>query len=164
VDVGALPDPSPGVGLSFELTRSKLRLEASGVFFPEQHVLRHGELTPAPGADLGLSLGELSACHSPLRPWAADWALGACVRGELGRLYGRGSNVSNARFESRWWVAPGLDLLGSWKVHPALRLQAQIGASAPLERTEFRLGELGAIYRPAAVTFRTGLGVALVFD
>ena len=164
VDVGALPDPSPGVGLSFELTRSRLRLVASGVFFPEQHVVRHAELSQAPGADLGLSLGALSACYSPLGPWRAELALGACLRGEVGRLYGRGSNVSNARSESRWWIAPGLDLLGSWQVHPALRLQAQMAATAPLARTEFGLGQLGEIYRPAAVTFRTGLGVAFEFN
>ena len=164
VDVGALPELSPGVGLSFELTQSRLRLVASGIFFPEQHVVRHGELSPAPGADLGLSLGALEACYSPFGPWQAKLALGTCVRVELGRLYGRGSNVSNARSESRWWIAPGLDLSGSWQVHPALRLQAQMGATAPLQRTEFGLGQLGEIYRPAAVTFRTGLGVAFDFD
>jgi hypothetical protein len=164
LDVGALPDPSPGLGLSLELTRRKLRLAAAGVLFPEQHLALPSDLEPRPGADLGLALGALSACYAPSASWEANLALGACVRGEAGRLYGRGSNVRGARSEARWWIAPGLDLLGSWKPLPALRLHAQIGVTAPLARTEFRLGELGELHRPAAVTFRTAIGVGFAFD
>lgn len=163
-DVGALPEPGLGLALSIELTSGRLRLQGSGTLFMEQHAAMEGGGIPAPGADLGLALGALSGCYAPGGSWQRGLVFGACLRGEAGRLYGRGTDVRDARSDGRWWVAPGVDVLSSWNLRPALRLNAQAGATVPLLRTQFSLGELGDLYRPAAVTFRAALGVGVVFE
>jgi hypothetical protein len=163
IDAGALPDPGFGVSLSVELTRARLRLAAGGVLFPEQRVVLQGRGDPPAGADVGLALGSLAACYGPAG-WEAELAVGACLRGEVGRLSGDGVHLSAPRSEARWWIAPGLDLLGSWNLYSALRLDGKLGATAPLSRPHFQLGELGELYRPAALTFRAGLGLAIVFE
>jgi hypothetical protein len=43
-------------------------------------------------------------------------------------------------------------------------LGAQVGATVPILRPQFALGELGDLYRPAALTFRTALGVGVVIE
>jgi hypothetical protein len=163
-DVGALPKPGLGLALSIELTSGRLRLQGSGTLFMEQHAAIEGGGLPAPGADLGLALGSLSGCYAPGGSWQRGLVFGACLRAEAGRLSGRGTDVRDARAEGRWWVAPGVDVLSSWSFQPALRLNAQAGATVPLLRTQFSLGELGDLYRPAAVTFRAALGLGVVFE
>jgi hypothetical protein len=164
-DVGSLPNVAPGVALGLSLDTRRARLQVSGLFLFEQHVELPGQGTPVPGADVGLALGALSACFAPGGSWRSDGVLGVCARGELGRLFGRGSNVRNERTGGRLWVAPGLSVTGEWTVlAPSLRLGAEAGAVLPLLRSEVRLGTLGELYRPAAVSARAGLGLMLVLE
>lgn len=162
-DVGALPNPGLGLALSIELTSGALRLQGSGTLFLEQQVLLEGEEVPAPGAALKLAVGALSGCYAPGGSWQHGLVFGACLRAEAGRLSGRGTDVREPRSDGRWWLAPGVDVLSSWSIQPALRLGVQAGATVPLSRTQFRLGELGDLYRPATVTFRVALGLGVVF-
>jgi hypothetical protein len=165
LDVGSLPDPDPGVGLGLSLDSTRVRLQASGLFFFEQRVELEGQGVPAPGADVALALGALSACYAPSGSWQSDGVLGACARGEVGRLFGRGANVRDERSGGRLWVAPGLGLVGQWRVlAPSVRVGFEVGAVLPLLRSEFRLGTLGDLYRPAAVSLRAGLGLAIVLE
>lgn len=165
VDVGSLPDPDPGVGLGLSLDGTRVRLQASGLFFFEQRAELEGQGVPAPGADVGLALGALSACYAPSGSWQSDGVLGACARGEVGRLFGRGANVRDERSGGRLWLAPGLSLVGQWRVlAPSLLVGFEAGAVLPLLRSEFRLGTLGDLYRPAAVSVRAGLGLAIVLE
>ena len=163
-DVGALPDPGLGLSVSLEVTTQRFRMQAAGVLFFEQHAGLEGNLTPAPGADLGLALGVLSACYAPVGSWNNALVFGACARAEAGSLYGSGTNVRGASSRAQVWLAPGLDLLGSWSALPWLRLGLQLGATVPILRPQFALGELGDLYRPAALTFRTALGVGVVIE
>jgi hypothetical protein len=164
-DYGSLPDPDLGVGLGLSLDGTRARLQASGLFFFEQHTELEGQGLPAPGADVGLALGALSACYAPSGSWQSDGVLGACARAEVGRLFGRGANVLEERSGGRLWVAPGLSLVGQWRVlAPSVRVGFEGGAVLPLLRSEFRLGTLGDLYRPAAIAARLGLGVAIVLE
>jgi hypothetical protein len=164
-DYGSLPDPDLGVGLGLSLDGTRARLQASGLFFFEQRTELAGRGVPPPGADVGLALAALSACYAPDGSWQSDGVLGVCARAELGRLFGRGTNVQDERSDGRLWVAPGLSLAGEWQVLvPALRLGVEAGAVLPLLRSEVRLGTLGELYRPAAVSARGGLGLTLVLE
>jgi hypothetical protein len=164
-DIGSLPDPALGVGLGVTLDARRVRLLASGLYFFEQHVELEGQGTPPPGADLALALAALSACYAPGGSWQGDNVLGLCVRAEAGRVFGRGTGVRNERTGGRLWLAPGLNVEGAWRVlGPALHLTAEAGAVLPLVRSEFRLGTLGELYRPAAVSVRAGLGLELVLE
>jgi hypothetical protein len=164
-DYGSLPDPDLGVGLGLSLDSTRVRLQASGLFFFEQHTELAGQGAPAPGADVGLALAALAACYAPDGSWQSDGVLGVCARAELGRLFGRGTNVRDERSGGRLWVAPGLSLVGEWQVLvPSLRFGLEAGAVLPLLRSAFRLGTLGELYRPAAVSVRAGLGLTLVLE
>jgi hypothetical protein len=164
-DVGSLPDPALGVGLGVTLDGQRVRWQASGLFFFEQHVELEGQGAPTPGADLSLALGALSACYAPDGSWQSDGVLGVCARFELGRVFGQGTNVLQEREGGQLWAAPGLNLAGAWQVFsPSLRLAVEAGAVLPLVRSEFRLGALGDIYRPAAVSLRAGLGLGIVLE
>jgi hypothetical protein len=164
-DYGSLPDPNFGFGLGLSLDGTRVRLQASGIYFFEQHTELSQQGTPAPGADIGLALGALSACYALLGSWRSDSVIGACARAELGRLFGRGTNVLEERSGGRLWLAPGLSLVGEWQVLvPMLRLSLEAGAVLPLLRNEFRLGALGELYRPAAVSARGGLGLTLAIE
>lgn len=162
-DMGSLPDPDLGVGLGLSLDSQRVRWQASGLFFFEQHSELTGQAVPAPGADLALALGALSACYAPDGSWQSDGVLGVCLRGELGRLFGRGTDLRAARSGGRLWAAPGLSLAGAWRLlSPSLRLAVEVGAVLPLLRSEFHLGTLGELYRPAPVSARAGLGLEIV--
>lgn len=164
-DYGSLPEPNFGFGLGLSLDGARVRLQASGIFFFEQHTELSGQGTPAPGADIGLALGALAGCYAPGGSWQSDGVFGVCARAELGRLFGRGTNVRDERSGGRVWLAPGLSLVGEWQVIvPSLRLAVEAGAVLPLLRSEFRLGTLGELYRPAAVSARGGLGLTLVIE
>lgn len=164
LDVGSLPGPAPGVGLAVSLDAARARLQAAGLFFFEQRTELEGQGVPAPGADVGLALGALSACYATFGSWQSA-ALGACARGELGHLFGRGTNVQRARSGGRLWVAPGLSLTGQWRVlASSVHVGFEAGAVLPLLRSEYRLGALGELYRPAAVSARAGIGLALVLE
>lgn len=164
-DYGSLPDPDLGVGLGLSLDGVRVRLQASGLFFFEQRVELDDRGVPAPGADVALALAAFSSCYAPGGSWQSDGVLGVCARAELGRLFGRGTNVRDERSGGRLWVAPGLSLVGEWQVLvPALRLGVEAGAVLPLLRSAYRLGTLGELYRPAAVSARGGLGLTLVLE
>lgn len=162
-DVGSLPDPDLGVGVGFQLDGRRVRWQASGLFFFEQHHALSGQGSPAPGADLALALGALSVCYAPDGSWQSDTVLGVCARGEIGSLFGQGTDVRDARSGGRLWVAPGASLAGALRVlSPSVRLGAEVGAVLPLWRSEFRLGTLGELYRPAPVSLRAGLGLQIM--
>jgi hypothetical protein len=163
-DMGSLPQPALGVGLGFALDGQRLRLQASGLWFVPQRTGLAGQSRITPGAEMGLGLGALEACYAPSGSWRARSAIGACVRSEAGWLFGRGRGVPDERSGGRLWLAPGVSLAGGWRLGAAWHLGGELGAELPLVRSEFRLGTLGALYRPAAVAFRLGLGVGFVID
>jgi hypothetical protein len=83
----------------------------------------------------------------------------------VGRLAGTGRGVSIIRERASFWLAPRADLGLSWQIPDTqLRLQAQLGAAAPLNRDRFILDDIGTVHQPSNVVGRAGLGLDLTFE
>lgn len=165
VDGGSLPAPALGVGLGVELRWRGLGLRALGSLLFEQHVELRGTAAPAPGADLGLALGSLSACAAPFGSLHDRVAASVCGGWEVGRLGGVGTGVQEPRRRDAWWSAPRIDAGLSWALPGTqLRLGALVTAAAPLLRDDFFLRDLGSVHRPPSVVGRLAAGVDVSFE
>lgn len=158
-DTGSLPRPGAGLalGVQLESRQAFLRVQGTWLFEQRQQLAVAGE--PAPGAELGLAAGALLGC---LSPFAAPSRLSAyaCAGWELGRLWGQGTGVADARSGVTLWNAPRFDVGASWALGGAgLRLDALLTLAVPLSRDDFVLAELGSVHRPSAGVGRLAIGL-----
>lgn len=152
VDVGALPGPSAGLGLTVSVAWRRLRVEASFRYaLPRAAVNAEGY-----GGDVALAAGALRGCYvlhrGRLEPRLCGAVEGGAMLGESVGLpqVGAGS--------SPWWAAFGGAALG-WSVAPRLALVASVDVGAPLSSPRFVIGGLGEVHRPSAVLVRGAVGV-----
>lgn len=159
--LGALPGPSPGLGLAavLRLTEFPLRFELGAlVQLPQREVIR---VAPEAGGGFFVSSVEARVCALP---WSAGrWALGACAGGGLGILDAEGFGVSTpARHLS---LVPGLE--AELRVHHALGsawgLVLRLGLGAPLTRPVFTMEPLGEVHRVSPVSVQAALGLEFGF-
>jgi hypothetical protein len=163
-DSGSLPAPGLGVGLGVELRGQRFALRANGTLLFDQHVAIE-ERSGAPGADMSLVLGGLSACTAPIGNFRASFATAVCAGWELGRLGAVGTGVQTALRGNQLWSAPRVDAGLSWAVPAsAFRFNLILTAAAPLKRDDFFLRELGRVYRPPGAVGRLALGVDISFE
>ncbi len=165
-DSGSLPRAGLGVGIGAALRGRKLALDAQATLLFGQHVAlaEPTSAAGAPGADLSLLIGSLSACVAPFGSFEASFAAVACAGWELGRLSAEGTGVQTPRSVSQWWTAPRLAAGLSWAVPASpLRLGLELSAAAPLKRDDFFLRELGNVHRAPMAVGRLALGVDVSF-
>ena len=152
--IGALP----GVGLGGELAgyarvRAAFAELSATRWLPGQHVLQAG----APGrVDVGLDVIALRigwrSEQLPLRAWLA---------GELGSVEGKGVALENEQVGHGRWTGVGTGFAVAWPMAPYARLVGMLELGVPLERARFLLQDGVELYRPGAVTVRSGLGLEL---
>jgi hypothetical protein len=173
-DTGSLPAPGLGLALGAELRWQRLALRAAGTLLFDQHA----ELQPpigssgginaairAPGADLSLALGSLSACTTVFGGFRAPFAAAVCAGWELGRLSAVGTGIQIPRRGAALWSAPRVDAGLSWAASGTpLRLGFQLGVLTPLTRDDFFLRDLGTVHRPPSVVGRLAVGVDVSFE
>jgi hypothetical protein len=159
-DSGSLPEPGLGLALDARLRHRRWVLRATGAWYWTQHVALPELALPAPGADLGLLTGALSACLTPLSAVRGDSleVLG-CAGWEIGRTSGEGTGVQQPRSAAALWSAPKLDLGASIGVWGDLRLGAMLTLALPLARENFVLTDLGEVHRPPGAVGRAALGL-----
>jgi hypothetical protein len=163
-DRGSLPALGLGVSLGAELRWPQVALRANGALLFDQHVALEGG-SGAPGADMSLVLGSLSACTAAIGHFRAALALFACAGWELGRITAVGTGVTTPRRGDQLWSAPRLDAGVSWAAPgTAFRFNLQLSAAAPLKRDDFFLRDLGRIHHPPAAVGRLALGVDVSFE
>jgi hypothetical protein len=157
-DGGALPNLAVGAALGVALHAGRMAVRASGTLLLDQRV-RLASSESRTVAEVGLGFGTLQACMdslgAPLR-----WALPVCVGVDVGQLWGRGVDVARARRAESWWLAPRLDAGLFWAIPgTTLRAGGWLTASAPLQRDEFVVDDVGIVHRPGPLVGRLGLGV-----
>lgn len=81
-------------------------------------------------------------------PAASSLSLRPCAVLEAGVLRGDGVGILRARRNDAFWLAAGLALRGDLGVTQGLHLEAEVGASAPLDHPRF-------VYSTGAVAFDT---------
>jgi len=175
-DTGSLPSAGLGAAFGLELSWQRTQLRALATLLFEQHTEASGTPEPssgagsaladaAPGADLGLALGSLSACVAPYGSFRSASSIALCAGWEVGRLSGTGTGVPQARSGGALWLAPRIELGGLWALAGTqLRLGGFLTAAAPLDRAEFVLQDVGRVHRASTVVGRVALGAVWVIE
>ncbi|HEX6241100.1 MAG TPA: hypothetical protein VFZ61_09420 [Polyangiales bacterium] len=158
--VASDPTPAPawGAQLALELHVERVLVTLGANFFAPR-TLYYSE-APEVGASLYALTGETRGCYAfAFRRVALPLCLGA----ELGAIAGEGRGVAEAASERRLWAAlfatPGVrvHVVGPWW------LFAEVGPWFGLRRPSFGIRNLPTLYRPAVVSVRGSLGLALQF-
>lgn len=163
LDLGTLPRAALGAGLALGLGWRRSTL---GVGFEDFAKVSTsiGGTSPAAGGNFHLLAAWFAAC-----PAVAAGALdaGGCARFELESMSGTGSGVARPYSNSFRWAAVGGALLGRFHVNRALSIPLELGFIVPLASPRFVLKGVtenaGQVLRPAPVSGRVALGVALAF-
>ena len=152
-DIGSLPGLAPGIQGSVIAGNRALGAKLAGVALPNQEKSEAGK----PGGTFTLIAVTAAACGvSP----DATTIVRLCLGSEFGRLSGKGENTTRSWTGNSSWVAPMLDLAGSWALFDdSLRLYGTGGLAIPLIRKEFVVEHYDVIHRPGKVIGRVGAGL-----
>jgi hypothetical protein len=158
-DGGALPHPALGATLGLAFHGQRVAARASGTLLLDQSV-RLASPERSGGAELGLRFGTLQGCTDVLGALPRRWTLPLCAGVDVGQLWGEGVGVARARRATSWWIAPRLDAGLFWAIPgTTLRAGGWLTASAPLQRDEFVVDEVGAVHRPGPLVGRLAVGI-----
>jgi hypothetical protein len=162
LELGALPRAAGGVELGVGLTWSRARVLLSGLGLPGVHSERARD-----GARVQVSLWttRLSYCQQLL---GRDASVSLCGGGELGRVSGRGVDLSAAKRPRSVWAAGWLALRLALRLTTQLDLTLEPALAVPLARRRFVSSDAQGrpreeLHTPAAVSARIGLGVEARF-
>ncbi len=89
--------------------------------------------------------------------------LTGCAGGEVGRLHGRGINVSDPDRGNGLWLAAALSAAASREVARGVALFIDLGLVVPLIRSTFVLLNVGPVHTPAAAVGRGSIGAEVRF-
>jgi hypothetical protein len=154
LDLGVLPAFAPGGQLELGLRWPSLQIGLLGALFAQQRELLAGT---ARGGDFTLALGALVACGRRALPAALH--LSGCAGFELGQLTASGVGPGVRSFDQTKLVyGPRGEVGLSWQVSNELVFFVRLGATMPLARDDFRLGDV-TVHKPSQVSFRSQLGV-----
>ena len=163
LDLGTLPHAAFGAGLAAGIGFRHSTLGVGFGDFAKVSTSIAGT-TPAAGGNFRLLAAWVAACPA-VGTGAFDW--GACARFELESMSGSGFGVGRPTRNSFRWAAVGGGLLGRLHLNRALSIPLEVGLVVPLATPNFTLKGLtqnaGLVHRPAAVSGRLSLGLALAF-
>jgi hypothetical protein len=163
-DSGSLPAPAFGVALGLELDWPQVQLELLGTLWLQQHPALEPTTPTGAGADLDLATATVRGCTNPLGTSSDPLSAALCLSWEMGRLSGRGTGVTEPRRANALWLAPGLQARLAWQLPGTrLRINAELGAALPLERSEFVLDRLGTVHQPDSLVTRAAVGIDVAF-
>jgi hypothetical protein len=175
-DTGSLPSAGLGAAFGLELSWHQIQLRALATLLFEQHTeagtlpgplpgAGAADAGAAPGADLGLALGSLSACAAPYGSFRSPQSIALCAGWEMGRLSGTGTDVPQPRSGGALWVAPRIELGALWALPGTrLRLGGFLAAAAPLNRAQFALQDVGPVHRASSVVGRLAFAAVWVLE
>ena len=154
-DIGSLPGLAPGIQVSGLAGKRALGVKLAGVAVP------NSEKSGTPGGTFTLLTASIAVCGvSPL----AITILRLCAGSEFGKLSGTGKNATISKTNSSGWVAPFVELGGSWPLFDeSLRFFGAGTVAMPLIRKEFSVDNFGPIHQPDALIGRLGAGLELLW-
>jgi hypothetical protein len=159
VGSGELPGGAAGIGVRFAAGGGVFSVQArGGVWFPRDAA---SAAKPSAGGSFDAADLSLAACATARRDRRLAPAI--CLGAALIGAHASGSGVSDPG--SATAISAGPFLEGAVRVRISARnaLRAGIEALAPLSRPSFALAGVGAVFRPAALSLRAGLGWELNF-
>jgi hypothetical protein len=154
VELGALPDPALGVGMSAGARWPVLSVAAYGMLFESQRLAAR----PRVYVDFELSVAGLRACGRAL---SQPLTLDACAGMEVGRWEAFGASLQEARRSRDLWLAPMLELEASRVLIGPLAVELSAGAALPLARKRYIINESEAVYTPEPISWRFLAGLAV---
>jgi len=150
--IGALPRIGLGGELAAYVQRDTAYVELSATrWMPSARFLHAG----APGrVDVRIDAAMLRVGYRsrrlPLRGW---------LSGEVGSVRGEGVALDDMQAGDGRWIALGGGFGVAWSMTRRARLVGVLETLVPLERARFLLSDGGLVFRPDAITVRTGLGI-----
>lgn len=156
--VGELPVPAPGLEGRAGIAVGPIRLEGAGRYIFDQEVALAQH--PTGRVRIGLAAGSVGACL-PLAFGALT--VGPCLGLEVGAIWGESTGVTDPGAATSPWVAPWATATATAEVLPWLRFRADAGLTVPVVATDFVVDGIGVVHRPAAATFRLGIGAEVHF-
>jgi hypothetical protein len=153
-DDGALPRAALGLQLEAAMQRRWWRLAALAALFAPQET----RVSPSAGGDFQLALAGVLGCFTRARD---RLTLLGCGGGEVGRLAGTGTGVTNPRLGSALWAAGRAELGASLSLGARLTVLVRAGAAVPVQRRLFVVDGTTPVHRSSATTARTMLALEL---
>lgn len=162
-DVGSLPKPTLGAGISAGLAYDSLALDLHVTYWVPRTKRSPSDGPEASGEFSLLSIG-VSPCWSPFQ---GRWRLSACALAEGGVFTGRGEGDLSSRYtevSSYWAAGASLGLLYSPTravalIVPRIDLLANLNRHDWVVRAAGGGGDPVLLYRPSEVIFRAATGV-----
>jgi hypothetical protein len=160
-DLGVLPGPDVGIGVSLGLRRGHWLVELRTASGPREV---HSDALADPQGAYGkfrFHAGTLVGCWLALRT-TVD--IGACVLAEAGAVRGEGYGTDHDRAETAPWFGLGVGAAFILEAAPWLYFPVHADAVAPLWRPNFTVSNVDAsLFRAAPLGGRLTAGVELRF-
>lgn len=159
-DIGSLPEPSVGGGLTAGLRFHRVRIEADAALWMPQR--QEGGPTAASGGEIGLFTAGLRGCFAPFRG-ESGIAIEPCARIEGGVARGRGFGIADPESSSAPWGAAFLGFaLRQWTAE-SFAAWFSIEGGAPFVRPNHVIEGFGTVFRASPVLGRLSFGLAWSF-
>lgn len=155
VDLGALPLPAFGAGLTVGLGLGAASFELGGFAL----LPRAGRVPnrAQPVAELQLVAAVAGACFEVVRrPGIAP-----CLALELGEVRGSGRGLANISNRSALWLMPSAGVRAWLELGRALQWSLGVAAGLPWDRSVFTVRDLGPVHEVPAVVARVATGLEL---
>jgi hypothetical protein len=159
-DLGSLPGPTAGAGLSLGLLLGRLHVEALGTALLPR-VTGSG---PAAGSDgeIGMYTAELRGCVALLRFFDRALGVAPCLAAEAGQTWGQGLGLARRRTRTEPWLAGWLGLSVRQVVGQRWQFGLTAEAGLPLHRPQWVIDDFGQIFQTAVVGGRLTLHAAVL--
>jgi hypothetical protein len=157
VSTAELPAPTLQFSAGAGLDVARFRIGAEGMWLASQRAYRSDKNASGQrvGGEIGLSGGGMSLCYLPV---AGKLTLATCLLGQAGQWRSHGLGVSTPRTQRALWLAAGARVALAYRVSKYLALSLATDLQVPSKRPEFRLDELGSVYRAGPLGVRVSAG------
>jgi hypothetical protein len=160
VVAGPAPRAMPGFGLYARLAFHGAALWVPAIELRAGHAWVDGLVEPDGQADFALDSAKLDVC--PLGVRLASLTAHACLTGEVGRFYARGSRSYAPRTHHLLWTSLGGTLLLALALGSIVELQGGFDVAAPLRRDRFSFRP-DVFHEVEALSLSAYLGVGVRF-
>jgi hypothetical protein len=159
LDVGSLPKPSTGLGISLGLQWGKAYAEFDAlVWLPSATHARSG-------GEIGMFVAGLSGCY-PAVVIGSAFDLAPCLGAEAGLTASRGVNLAQSLRPLSHWAAVFAGISARQSVGSGLQTVFWVEAGLPLFRPEYVVYDAGQrvrVFRAGPAVARVGLGIVWLF-
>ena len=154
LDVGALPEPATGLGVTARAAVAPFELDVHGLLLPSQR----RAVAAGDSVELGLMALGLRGCARLLeRPLV----VGGCLAAEAGRYTATGVGLSPGRELHDLWIAVGPGVLARTAFAGPLQLELLGEPLLALARKQYAVNATDVVHSPAMVDLRLQVGLII---